>query len=840
MNSLALRMAWREGRASAGKFLFVILAVAAGVGALTGVRGFSRAFRAALLSEARTLMAADVSVRTFFPFSSEQQRVFDDLAERGAEVTYITETVSMMGAEQARYPVMVAIKAVDPRAYPFYGQVKLEPPGKLSETLSDQAVAASEDLMLRLGVQTGDTVKIGEAEFRMAALVRLEPDRMTGSLNVGPRMMMTREALERTGLMKFGSRASYRALLRLGPGAPPVDTVRRELEQAFRRNARIADFRQTHPTITRGLDRSTTFLSLISLIALVVGGLGVGTAIHTHLQQKLDSIAILKCVGARSGQVMRIYLAQALGLGLAGSLLGIALGAAVQAAFPRLISAYFTLPVKIEWASRASLEALGVGVLTVLLFSLPPLLGVRRIRPADLFRREMPESRPAWPERLKRAWPSAACSVVLLAGLGGIATWLAGSPRVGWLFLRGVVVSLAALGAVAWLLLRLLRVAPRALPWRMPAAVRHGIANLYRPGSHSAAVLVALGLGVTFILTVYLLQRSLLTEIVRSAPPDRPNVFFLNITERELDGVSTIVRGHPGVQDFPDPAPLVSGRLRSVNGVPIEQLALQGWGRRFQESRSASWSAQRPKGVEIGEGAWWQGRPASPEVSVEDDAAEALGLRVGGVLEWQAGARLVKAKVAAIHRAEVDFIFSPGVLEGLPAAYIARARVRARDVPALQKAIFDQHPTVTVINAAEVLEIVQQVIDQIALVVRFISGFTILGGVIILAAGVAGTRFRRLREVTILKTLGATRGRVAQIFSVEFLILGAVAGLMGSLLAYGLANVLAQRLLEARMEVHWAASLAAVAATALLANFAGWMVSFPLLGRKPLEILRQE
>jgi putative ABC transport system permease protein len=417
---------------------------------------------------------------------------------------------------------------------------------------------------------------------------------------------------------------------------------------------------------------------------------------------------------------------------------------------------------------------------------------------------------------------------------------LAGSARVGREFLLSVVVALAVLSGVAWALLRLLRALPAVLPWRLPATLRHGIANLYRPGSHSGAVLVALGVGVTFTLTVYLLQRTLLAELVRSAPPDRPNVFFLNITERERDGVAALIRDHPGVVDFPGPAPLVSGRLRSVNGTPIEQLVIQGWGRRFRETRMATYAEALPKGVEIAQGAWWQGRPASPQVSLDDDAADALGARIGSEVEWEAAGRTVRARVAAIHRAEVEFIFSPGTLEGLPAAYVGRARVRARNVPALQRAIFDQYPTVTVINAADVLEIVQQVLDQIALVVRFISGFAILGGVIIVAAGVAGTRFRRLREVTILKTLGATRGRVARIFSVEFLILGAVAGLMGSLLANGISTVLLRRLMDARLDVHWAASAAAMAATALLANLAGWVVSFPLLGRKPLEILRAE
>ena len=833
-------MAWREARASSARFLFVILAVAAGVGALTGVRGFSHAFRTALAGEARTLMAADLSVRAFFPFTGDSQKTLDELARRGVGITHVTETVSMMSTAQARFPVMVSIKAVDPAVYPFYGEVRLDPPQPLSGALTESAVAVSDDLLLRLGARAGETVRVGDAEFRIAGVVRAEPDRMTGSLNVGPRLLLSRQGLDRTGLMKFGSRASYRALLRLGPGAPPVQEVRARLDTAFRGIARVADFRQAHPAIERGLDRSTTYLSLVGLIALLVGGLGVGLSLHSHLQQRLDSIAILKCVGARSAQVVRIYLIQGLGLGLAGSVLGCALGVLVQAVFPRLLREYFTLEVPIRWLSPALAEGLGAGVLVAALFTLPPLLALRRIRPADIFRREMPESRPGWRERLRSGWPSLVCGTIILAGLGGLAAWLAGSARTGGFFLGGVAVSLAVLFGASWVLLRLLRALPGRLPWRLPTAVRHGIANLYRPGAHAGMILVALGIGVTFTLSVYLLQRSLLDELVRSAPPDRPNVFFLNLSAADRDALVALVRAQAGVTDFPEPAPLITGRLRTVNGTPIEQLKLDGGARRYRENRTATWFERIPKGAELVQGAWWEGRPASPQVSISEEAAEDLGLKVGGEMEWEAGGRLTRARVVALHRAQVEFVFSPGVLEGLPASYVGRARVRPRDVPALQRAVFDRYPTVTVINAADVYEIVQKVIDQIALVVRFISAFAIAGGLIVLAAAIAGTRFRRLREVIILKTLGATRGRVARIFSVEFLILGGTAGLLGSLLAYGVSSVFVRRLMEARLDVHFAAGAAAVLVTALLANFAGWMVSYPLLGRKPLEILRAE
>jgi len=865
-----LALAWRDARASGGKFFFVILAVAIGVGALTGVRGFSRAFGDALLRDARKLMAADLSVRTFAPPTDEQQQRLDDLARRGARITTVTETLSMMSAntmpsgattpppaatraperpQSSGPPVMVSLKAVDPAFYPFYGEVKLDPPMPLRTALSGNSVAVSDDLLMRLHLITGDSVRIGAADFRITAVVRQEPDRMTGTLNVGPRVMLSRAALDQTGLMKFGSRASYRTLVSLG--SVNVDYARRRLTRVFGIGSRVVDYRQAHPAISRGLEQATTFLSLVGLIALIVSGLGVAMALNSHLQQKMDSIAILKCLGASSRQVVEVYLIEVLALGLAGSAAGIGLGYIVQSIFPRLIANYFSLPVEIHWASRAALEGVAVGVLSTLLFTLPALLEVRGIKPLMIFRREMAET-PQWTKRLRSAWSALAAGGVIFAGLAGIAVWLAGSRRMGLVFVGGLLTASLALSAVAWLLLRALRAIPVAFTRlqgasRLPPPLRHGLANLHRPGSHASAVLVALGIGVTFTLTLYLVQHSLLKQIFAGAPPDMPNVFLINITDREREGVERLLRSQPGVQDARPAVPLVSGRLMSVDGTAIDRLGLEGWARRFQGSRYVTWASERPRHVEVIDGEWWQASPGAAEVAVEEEVARTLHVRPGSMLRWQMGTKEIPARVAATYRAEAtrfgsgaEFVFSPGALDGLPAIYYASVRVRPEDVAALQRAAFEHYPTITVINAAEVLQTVQQVIDQIALVIRFISAFAILAGVIILSASVAGTRFRRIREVSILKTLGATRSLVARIFSVEFLILGLVAGLAGSILATGLSNILLRRFLDAKLDVSWRAALAATILTALLANLAGWMASFRILGQKPLEILRRE
>ncbi len=846
----AWKIARREARASQTKFLFVVLAVAAGVGSLTGVRGFSASFRNMLLRDARTLMAADLSARVFTLPTDGQLAGIRRLESRGVRSTWVTETVTMVSSATVPEPVLVSLKAVDPKAYPFYGKVTLNPPAALGTALDSGTVVVSSDLLLRLKVNVGEEVRAGGQQFRIAGVVESEPDRMSGTLNVGPRVMMSRGGLDRTGLIGFGSRAAQRFLFQLSPGSPPVERTRRFLRRTFP-EAQVIDFRETHPTITRGLERATTFLSLVSLVALIVGALGVAMAMHSHLQQKLDSIAVMKCLGARSGQIIRIYVTQTLALGLAGGLLGIALGLGVQGVFPNLIARYFQLQPGVSWDWNSAAQGVAAGVLTTLLFTLPPLLSVRRVSPALVLRREMPESARGWVERLRDAQAPILSGALIVIGLGGISAWLSNgtakeSLRLGAYFAGALVASLLALSAVAWMLLWSLKALLRGRAGiRLPANFRHGAANLYRPGNQARAALVALGLGVMFSLTIYLVQRSMLRDIARSAPPGMPNVFLIGITEAQKEPVRAMLRAQPGVEGEPEIAPNVSVRLVSVDGEPVEKMNLQGWGRRFLQTRSASFSAVKPEHTDIVQGAWWQG--GTGQVSVAEEAAKILNIRIGAQLRFTSFGRNLSTRVSAIHRTEAirvgaanEFVFDPVTLAGLPAIYYGGVRVKTLQVAALQRAAYEKFPTVSVINAADVLQIVQDVVDQIALVIRFISLFTILAGVIILASSVAGTRFRRIREVVILKTLGATRRRVAGIFSVEFLILGAVAGLMGSLLATGFSGLLLKRFFDARFQFDPIPNLVTIVVTALIANTAGWLASFRILGRKPLEILREE
>src|SRR5580704_1226428 len=631
----AWKIAWRESRSSSFKFLFVILAVAVGVGSLTGVRGFSRAFQDMLLSQARTLMAADLSLRVFEVPTPQQTAAMDALAKSGVDRTWITETVTMASTGVDKPPMLVSVKAVDPRKYPFYGQIGLSPPAPLSQALTADTVAVSDDVLLRLKLKVGDSIRLGGQSFRIVGEVTYEPDRMLGSLNVGPRVMITRDGLERTGLILPGSRAAERFLFRLSPSSPGIEPVRERLKAAFP-DALIADFRESHPIVTQALNRATTFLSLVSLITLIIGAIGVGTAMRAHIQQRMDSIAIMKCIGARSSHVMRIYLLQAIALGLAGGLVGVAFGLVVQRAFPAFLAHYFELEPTAHWDFLTAAQGIGIAVLASLLFTLPPLIGIRHIRPSLILRREMEETRPGWRTRLAEARASIAAGIIILVGFAGVAmSFATGSPRDIWrtglYFAGALVISFSALSAVAWLMLRGLKVLSRR---KLPASVRHGIANLYRPGAHAQSVLVALGVGVMFTLTVYLVQHGMIAEMNRTSPPGMPNVFLIDIAPKDRDAVLNLVKQQRGVEGTPELIGTVAAKLVNIDGQDVATMALKGFGRRYRSPRSVTSAGAMPDYVNLERGDWWSSGAGAPQVCVDQDAAKILHIEPGSELRW--------------------------------------------------------------------------------------------------------------------------------------------------------------------------------------------------------------
>ena len=827
----AARIASRELRAARGKFLFVLLSVAIGVAALTGVRGFSASFRATLLNRARSIMAADLSARMFQQPTPEQQRALNAIEQRGVRATPVTELLSMASSARTMDPLLVSLKAVDPSRYPFYGTVDLEPSADdphptLSSELKSDTVVVADDLLIRLRLHVGDQVKLGNKAFTIAGVVTNEPDRLSGSFAAGPRVLISRTGLEQSGLLAPGSHAGQRFLFKVPAPAngaaisdKAVASLKEELERALP-ESQVIDYRETNPALTQGLDRATALLSLMSLVALVLGAVGVAMAMRAHLQQRLDTIAIMKSLGASSGQILRIYLIQTLLLGLAGGVLGVALGVGVQVAFPYLLSHLINIPTSLHIQTRTVLTGLGAGLLMTLLFTLPPLLDIRKIRPILILRRAMDEEdqelsnvvlqylgraltaafllplvlfvagsfyfhdRRLALEHLRfyllvlglcsfagallsaravrtRLWRNPAqigAAVLILLGLTLVAATLSDSASVGRYFSLGLVGVLGVLLLASALVLRGLRWLLARTRLQLPSSMRHGLANLYRPGNPSAALLAALGLGVMQVMTVYLVQRSVVHELHTSSAPELPNVFLVDITNSEISGVRSLLGQQRSVTATPEFLPVVASRILSIDAVPAAELKLRNFPKRMLQSISLTWFAAPPPGTLITAGHWWsegEARDAarSPLVAVNARTAERLNLHLGSHITFSAQDTQFTAVVTAFTKTDgqhafsrAEFILPQASLHDLPTVWYGGVHADPQRVGELQRALYAAYPTVTVINVAAALETIRQVVIQITYVVQFLAAFSIFAGAVILASSIAGTRYRRMRR----------------------------------------------------------------------------------------------
>lgn len=848
--STAWKIAWRDLHASWAKFVFVVFAVMLGVGSLTGIRSFSEVFQRTLLEQARTIMAADLSAFDMHPYTDAQLAKLDQLRAYGVRHTLVTATVSMASSTGNPQPLLVSLKAVDPSQYPYYGTVELASGRALRNVLTNDAAVVSEEFLLRMHSHIGNTLQLGNREFRIADVIRSEPDRISSSFSIGPQVMITQAALAGTGLVLPYSRASERMLFRLPANGQnrgmSIEELRKQVESILPQ-AQVTDYREANPALVNGLNHATAMLTLVSLVTMVLSAIGVAMAMHAHLQQRLETIAVMKALGARSSQVMRIYLLQTLFLGVAGALLGIGAGSAVARAFPVLLERLMSLPVHSHLALGPVLIGLSTGILTTLLFTLPPLLEIRNFRPLRILRRNVEdEQRPGLSRMVPRDRMQLAAIAVILIGLAAIASTLTQSAMVGGWFAGGLFTVLVFLLFAASGMLAAVRWALQRGRARFSPTARQGLANLYRPGNQSSAVLTALGVGVMLILTVYFVQHAIVRDLHQTDSPKTPNVFLIDISPQELSGVKNLLAAQPAVHGKLETIPVLSARVLAVNGVPTEQLHIKHYPKRMLRFTSLTWAGALPPGEKIVSGHWWPEGTTASQLAVSEHTAERLHLQPGSTMLFQGGGRKIAATVVAIYRSDGQHIYSrsqfilpAATLHGLSVVWYGAFHADPARVGDVERALFAAFPTVTVINVADVLEVIRKIVDQVAMIIRFLAGFAMLAGGIILASSVTATRFQRIREVAILKSLGALKSQIVSMLSIEFVMLGGIAGAAGVLFALALSSILLHRL-DVGFHPGWVVSVASVFATAILAAAVGWIASVRILRQKPLEVLREE
>jgi putative ABC transport system permease protein len=650
-------------------------------------------------------------------------------------------------------------------------------------------------------------------------------------------VMIAAEDLASTGLVRPGSRVRHRVLFRLPAGASAEAFKNALAPRHPDANVRVTTYSQAQPGVRRFWNQLAVYLGLTGLVALMVGGIGVATSVRAFVRGKLDTIAVLKCLGAGWRQVLAAYLLQTVLLGLGGSLLGAGLGTAVQLALVPAISPLLPFSLEPSVPLPSVLAGLAMGTGLTLLFALWPLLDIRRVPPALILRRDVEARLPG-----RRPWLA---GLPIAAGLAALVFWQAGSFTVGGLFLGGLAGALALLGLTA----KAVIAGARRLPRLRSLAWRHAVANVHRPGSHAGVVLVSLGVAVMLIVAVALLEQSLRAELADRGPERSPAFFFIDIQRDQVEPFVRLVKDLS--RQAPELTPVVRSRLATINGASVADDPRQKKEEVWYLSREyvLTWGAEAPPRNEVIAGRWWTADEArrEPLISVEEDIAKNLGVTIGGTLGFDIQGVTVQARIVNIRKVDwqsfnTNFfvIFSQGALDGAPSTWIATARVPLAEEAAVQSAVTAAFPNVTAIPIREVLERISAVLDQIALAIRLLAGVSIATGLIVTAGALGVSRHQRLYQSVILKTLGATRGLVARVFAVEYALLGVAAGLGGSLLATALAWSIGHWALD----IDWGGSpltiVSGVAGAALLALAVGFLGTFRLLGRKPLDVLRGE
>jgi putative ABC transport system permease protein len=828
---LAWRLARRELRGGLRGFTVFFACLTLGVAAIAMVGVLNAGLIDGLKRDASALLGGDLKIdASNLPLTgTELAELTPPDARRSASV----RTNAMAeGADGRR--VVVALKAVD-AAYPLYGAARLDPPSlSLDQALADQGVVVERSLLARLGLKVGDPLRIGKAEFVIRAVLEREPDRIGGYVSIGPRAMIRLDQLARTATILPGSLARYAYGLALPAGIDANALLARLRAEHPDVRWRVRGTRDVQPQITRFTDRLATYLTLAGLTALLIGGVGVALAVQNYLAGKTATIATLKCLGASSGLVFRIYLLQILALAGLGSLLGLAIGQAAPALLQRLVAPLLPIQIVIGWYPLPLLIALGAGLLTALTFAIWPLARARAVSPAGMFRALI-----APPRR----WPPAPILALLglsVLGLAGLALAGVGDRRVGLIFIGVALAAAVLLAGLAALILQ----GVRRLGRRGGARTRIALANLHRPGAGAASVIIALGAGLAVLTMVALIDRNLAAEIDLRLPKRAPSLFFIDLQPDQQRPFEALIDGTDGARLL-QVAPIIRGRVVRINGVPVAQTGIQHW--TLREDRGLSYVAALPEGTELVAGAAWPADYAGPPlVSVEDEVAAVYGVGVGDRLSFNVLGRVIEARIANL-RAEIDwgqarlnfvFLLSPGVLEAAPHTLAAAVDVPPGAEAGLLDRLAEQLPNVTPISVRALVAQVDEIMAKIKLAVAAVAGVTLLSGILVLAGAVAAARRRHLYEAVMLKVLGARRLDLLRIFLIEYLGLGVTAALAGGLLG----SLGAAAVVIFAMHLPWTFSPGAVLAVLVIALgltlVAGFLGTWRLLGRPAAAVLR--
>jgi putative ABC transport system permease protein len=844
--AFVVRMAARELRGAARRLLFLTGTIAVGVAALVAINSFSRNLEDSVREQARSLLGADLSLVARQPFSPRVEALVDSLTRKTAAAARLTSFSGMAYVPRTAGTRLVQVAAVA-GSFPFYGEIRTRPARAWTELQSGHHAVVDPALLTALSAGVGDTIALGEARFAITGIIESAPSDAGFRFAFGPRVYIPASQLQETGLLGFGSRVQYEAFLKLPSGGSPQALAQRYRPALTSERVRIRTVAEDQRNLNQILSRLTGYLGLVALIALLLAGVGVASAAVVFIRQRTESIAVLRCLGATAGEVVAINLVEAAAMALGGSTLGALLGVGLQRALPGLFAGL--LPVDVVPVISWMAVALGVatGTWVGMIFATLPILSVRRISPLAALRR------PFESERARRdAW-SAGVIVLLAASTVLLARIQVGSWRQGTAFAAAVGAVLAILWIVAWVLVRMLR---RRTLTQWPYVWRQGLANLHRPANQTVTLVLAIGFAAFLLGTLYLIQYNLLRQLRLTGGPARPNLVLFDIQPDQLASVQAEL--HQAGLPETGVTPIVPMRIRSIKGRPITRL-LADTTASDADGRSNAWAVRREyrstyreslvSSERVVGGRWWSlTKPSPGQISIEQDLARELSVGLGDEIIWDVQGVPVPSRVASLRdvdwaRFEPNFfiVFSPGTLEEAPRTYVTLTRVESAAARgSFQRRLAERFPNVSTLDLSILQESLERLVDRVTLAIRFMAVFSLGVGAIVLVGALATSRFQRIREGALLRTLGATGTQVFRIVLAEYFSLGLLASLVAVVLASIAAWAVARFLFESGFSLPLPALAAMAAMVVALTVIVGVANSRDVVRRAPLEVLREE
>jgi putative ABC transport system permease protein len=843
MTPLALRYAWRELRGGLRGFGVFIACIALGVMAIAGVGSVAQSLADGLSQAGSAILGGDLNFSLVQREANEGERRFLDSKGTVAEIAMLP---TMARTDDGR-TTLVEVKAVD-AAYPLFGTVMSEPgiglPELFARTDGVFGAAADPALLARLDLKLGDRISIGRATIELRAVLKNEPDRLSGGIGFGPRLLMSQQALRASELLQPGSLVRWQYRLRL-PASNASDGAVAAIEQQGRSEFPDAGWdirtrKRASPQLERNVERFSQFLTLVALTALLVGGVGVANAVASHLARKRDAIATMKALGATGIDVFGIYCAQIVLVALFATLIGAGVGAALPFVIVALFGSILPLPVAPAFYSGELLLSIAYGLLTALAFALWPLGRAHDISVSMLFRDEIAAER-RWPRRRYIV-----ATGLIIAALAALAILAAYDRRLAAMFVVSAAVIFLALRLVAMLTMAL----ARRLPRQRSTLMRLAVTNIYRPGALTPSVVLSLGLGLSLLVTLVEIDGNLHRQFAAALPEKAPSFFFIDIPSADAERFEAFVRGRtPGASL--ERVPMLRGRIVAAGGTKAEDLKPgDGSAWVLRGDRGITFAPALPAGSRLVAGEWWPADYSGPPlVSLEQRTADDLKLKLGETITVNVLGRNVSARIANLRAVDwqslgINFVlvFSPGAFAGAPHTDIATLTFAdggtAAEETALVKALADAFPTVSAIRVKDALNAVDQIVGNLVLGLRGASSIALIAAALVLGGALAAGQRFRIYDAVILKTLGATRLRLVLAYALEYLLIGLAAVVFG--VAAG--SVTAQLVITRVMEFSFVWMALPAAATALLALLVtvalGLAGTFSALGHKPAEVLR--